>query len=58
VTPYLDRNGWLPYRTWFAHPFHPIMVTECNGGWLAIDDTGRTATGDTERAAYLAIRGL
>ena len=58
MTPYLDRNGWLPYRAWFAHPTHPIMVTACNGGWLAIDAAGNERMADTEREAYRAVRDL
>ena len=57
MTPYLDRNGWIPYGEWFAHPTRPIMVTRCNGGWIAVDADGAESEAQTEREAYLALRG-
>ena len=57
MTDYLHRNGWLPYRDWYAHPWEPIMMQPHDGRWLAIDAAGAMVVADTERAAYLALRG-
>ena len=56
MTDYLQRNSWIPFGEWFAHPVRPIMVARCNGGWIAVDECGRERMGATEREAYTALR--